>query len=127
MLRALLQRTTLLPSYPRNLTCTHLQIHPPAFHPSRRSFEFRPILATVFLVLLLIILLALFFALIPPSLVPRALLPAAFFISSILYLPIMLLPWLLGNFSRHHVFLGLPAASAVGCGGNSKSLITVRD
>ena len=87
MLRALLPRTTLLPSYPRNLTRTHLQINPPAFHPSRRSFQFRLILATVFLVLLLIILLAfLFFALIPPSFVQQALLPAAFFLSAVFYI-----------------------------------------
>jgi hypothetical protein len=90
MPRALLLRTTLLPSYPRNLTRTHLQIHPAAYHQSRRSFQFRLI---CFRCLLLIILLAfLFFALIPPSFVQQALLPAAFFfISNILYLPITLL------------------------------------
>jgi hypothetical protein len=92
MLRALLPRTTLLPSYPRNLARTHLQIHPAAFHPSRRSFQLRLIL--VLLSLSFTHYFAGILTLCPNPTILRStstLAGSVFFISSILYLPITLL------------------------------------
>jgi hypothetical protein len=91
--RALFPRTTLLPSYPRNLTPIALT-NPSSRISSKSTFiPVSPYPRYCFRCLLLIILLAfLFFALIPPSFVSTSTLAGSFFfISNILYLPIMLL------------------------------------
>jgi hypothetical protein len=105
MLRALLPRTTLLPSYPRNLTRTHLQIHPAAFHPSRRSLQFRLILVlfplsfTHYFAGLLILC--------PNPTILRStstLVGSFFFYQQYSISAYYASAWLLGNVSRHHVF-----------------------
>lgn len=105
MLRAHLPRTTLLPSYPRNLTRTHSQIHPAAFHPSRRSFQLR----------LILVLFSLFFTqyfagiliLCPNPTILRStstLVGSFFFYQQYSISAYYASAWLLGNVSRHHVF-----------------------
>ena len=104
ILRALIPRTTLLPSYPRNLTRTHLQIHPSAFHPSRRSFHFA--LSLLLFTLSLTHYFAGIFILCrnPTILRSTSTFAGRFFYQQYSISAYYASAWL-GN-SRHHVFLG---------------------
>lgn len=124
ILRALPLRTTLLPSYSRNIHHTHSQAHPAAFSSSRHSFQFCLVLAPVFVIAFC----SLFCS--HPYSCPNPRSRCTYssrqvFIGSIIYLHTILLP---GDELTlvDHVFLGPPAAGAVGCiGKNSKSSIVV--
>ena len=124
-IRAHLPRTTLLPSYPRNLTRTHLQIHPSRIS-SKSTFIPTSPLSSLLFSLSLTHYFAGILILCPNPTILRSTSTLAgsflFFYQQYSISAYYASAWLLGNVSRHHVFLGLPAASAVGCiGKNSKS------